>query len=409
MKKFVSLLILVCVLLACFVSCDETNEEGTNEPAQEDSGTSGEDANESEKEDSGTSDDANESEKENSGTSGEDANDYEAEYNEVLGLIEEGKYEDAYNKAFSFIGQGKHEVAYKILQALKDYEPAEKALKHFRYVLTDISMGSKDYSQDFTLTYNENGLPLKVVEKVTEKGEVIEDYYICEYTYDENGLLIKTNESWVKSGTKVVEYTYDENGLLIRAKDSTTYSDSYSCTEIVEYTYDENRVLTKEVVEIEGEPEDKSTFDYTYTYDANGNLIMMIREASNEIHCYTYDEKGNIIKYSFNYGNGAHTGIYEYTYDTNGNMIREVYSNVYTRDWIYDDEGNRVKGVCTYNYGDSTSIDYNYDAYGNITKIVLGGDEEGTAEASYKLVYISFDISEKVEEIFAKFDMENLF
>lgn len=359
MKNIVSFLILVCMLFACFVSCNE----GTNAPDTEDAGASA-----------------------------VNSKDYETKYNQACSLIEKSKYEEAY----------------KILMLLEDYEPAEKILKHFRYVASSISGIEYFYNEyrgddrtTFTFTYNENGLPIRVIEKIVGEGDVrIFSYY---YSYDGNGNL--TKEVYESNDGK--KYTYD-------------------------YTYDSQNHLIKQAITLPGG--EKSTNDYTY--DSNGNLIQSIytnqyREES--VRTYMYDIDNNLVKESYLSGYGEETvidyeydskgmlikkidenGTYNYTYDANGEKIKEVHTNnngnVWTEEWVYDTSGNKMKYVCTNHYGDIDLIDYTCDIYGNVTKMIMrqGNEVSIAAEASYTLVYIPFEISKEVEEIFEELTIENM-
>jgi len=354
------------MMLVCFAACNEANDEDSNDPTKDDSGTP----------------EIN-------------PEDYESEYNKALSLIEEGKLEDAH----------------KTLKAIKDYEPAEKMLTRLRYVTTNMSKVEYDDGEQgekavYTYTYNENGLPTKGTMEYSYKD--MSQTMDIEYFYDANDNLIKITEG----GETSYEYTYDENNHLIKE----IYVGSNDKTE---YFYNENGVLTKKEVTEHGDRE-----VYDYIYDSKGNLIKAVvseywgvgpdGKPSEEPHDvseyeYGYDANGMLIKEPKEYW------THEYTYDSNGILMKEKKVSMhgfgeYVYEYTYDANGNLTKRVATYSGEgrDQEICEYTCDENGNVTKLVaVEGEFKTIFEASYKLVYIPHDICGPVEEIFENMSLEN--
>ncbi len=377
MRKFISLSILTCMLLAFFISCNgdkEINEENAK-----------------------------------------------------------------YDEAISLINSGNIDGAYEMLKTLGDYEPAVKTLARFRYVATEISFGKFDNSGNnigengvYTLTLNENGLPAKRVVQNSSDGKTFE------YYYDSNGNLVKETETSRNGKTRTYEYTYDSNGNKIKEVETDLEGNQY----INEYVYDEKDNLTKRVEYSASYYAGRSVFEYTY--DAAKNKIKEIITYYSEIAepytvmiDYTYDAKGNLVKESRSNGN-----VYDYTYDNVGNLIKKVYTDengyVDTDEYFYDERGNLLKHVSVvtdidwfvpgtsveeyvydandrvtkYVYvqydGDKYTTEYTYDVNGNLINTTVIREVSGqkyieTTNATYKLVYIPFDIPEETEELFEDF------
>ena len=137
------------------------------------------------------------------------------------------------------------------------------------------SYSSSSYSNSSvtTSTYDSNNNITK--KTVTSDTEVTQETV---YHYNSKGYLIKIVETG-SSYSRITDYTYDENGNVIREKRSSNYSNDYSYW---------------------------SANDYTY--DANGNIIKDVYTSSNQegedVEEYTYDAHGNITGYSYMYSDG---------------------------------------------------------------------------------------------------------
>ena len=137
-------------------------------------------------------------------------------------------------------------------------------------------------------TYDEAGNLIKTVETSAEEVVTVE--------YDGRG-NIKKEETVTSDGGKITQtYTYDERGNKIRFEyaggDALWFN---------EYTYDDNGKLIKKVCT----PTDGHIVisEYTYIYDEAGRLIKRTRteeaegEKTERVYEYIYDENGVIQKY----------------------------------------------------------------------------------------------------------------
>ena len=339
------------MLAACFVSCNKDTDEASNE---------------------------------------------EAKYNAAMALLEEGNVEGAYNA----------------LKELGDYAPAQKALERFRYVVTSAS-NEWEYEGETSantrvVTYDENGLPIKSIERHIEGGKVDRESSY-EYAYDNRGNLIQKIRITESYGKEISDYTYDSENNLIMV----VYTNNDGSKSIHEYTYDEMGNKTKETYTSPIAGGWGYTYDYVYTYDAKGNVTTEVRtdsEGKKTTTNYTYDAKGKLIKEVSTYA-GGNTETTYYTYDENGRLIKvfEKGSSGYqcTYEYAYDEKGNKTKDVYIFTGGDevayNTNYAYTYDVNGNPIKVVCteeGYEDEDIYHYTYKLVYIPYDLSGEAHEVF---------
>ena len=170
--------------------------------------------------------------------------------------------------------------------------------------------------------------------KYTSEDNVLFNDSWHEYTYGEDGKLLK--EAYFAFGTKGYEdvYTYDERGNLLS---KVTLDDDYPRSE--EYEYNENNVCvsrktySRENLTTEVTYNDQGKTLTLITYDFYDN----IGEKTNELR-YEYDEEGRKIRCWYN--NSLESGISEYTYDENGNLKFEH---------VYDFDGN-LKSYAVFEY-----------------------------------------------------------
>ena len=292
MKKTISLLILVCMLVFCFVSCDAAKE--TKDPDNSESG---------------------------------------AKYSEALGLIETGDYS----------------AAYQMLEELGDYKDCKVLLKRFRYVPVKATDSTTHQVAEFS--YNENNLLSRYVVTYHDgsqyvstftydsNGKLIKDagsLSVTDYVYDFNGNLIKETYTPTYGRETVLEYTYDANGNLIKKVDGGI---------VYDFTYDTNGFLIREVVTYSF----WGSSNYEYIYDTNGNLIRDVYTDSdgyNATSDYVYDAKGNLLKETYTNSDGIKKDL-DYTYDANNRVTKKTETNSKdqksTTDYTYDNKGNLIK------------------------------------------------------------------
>lgn len=284
--------------------------------------------------------------------------------------------EELYNQAVSDIEEKNYEKAYSTLLQLWDYKDTQALLDRFTWKATAEKTIEGDKSTLHEFAYD-------------ERGNVIRSAYVhsvstTEYVYDENdNLLSQRTDSTFDGGTSFTayEYTYGENGLLIKKR----YYDSSKNDIIYQYTYDENNMLIKEVRS--GQSADSETeYSYNengllekkehyfygrseiteYTYDENGNLLeekMTASNGQNSLYKYTYDENGNCLKKDMLKTNGLHE-ITECTYNEYNIMVQkkryphDIPENVTVWSYYYDENLCETKRHCTTSRGYTSDIEY---------------------------------------------------
>lgn len=98
-----------------------------------------------------------------------------------------------------------------------------------------------------------------------------------------------------------------------------------------------------------------------------------IREDHRDV--YTYDDKGNCIKTVRSWNDGSeYTGEYTYTYDLSGNILKKTEKWTTgineTTEYTYDESGNILAEKITYKDGKEEVTNYSYDKNGNcISKV----------------------------------------
>lgn len=377
MKKFLSVLILLGVLLSLLASCGHRHEYVEGKCTE----------------------------------CGADDPVYASRYLRVLDLIEAGDYT----------------TAYSLLGELGDYRDAGEMLTRFRFVPTKVVQDTAGGILESVYSYGESNLPIGIfttrysgtdalVDRITDyvydtsgritKKTVTSDGEIesvCDYEYGADGRMTRMTETSASGQETVTEHEYDGRGSLVKAVRN--YPDGSVYT--AEYTYDDmGRPTGKYYIGSSS----MSTLSYEYVYDARGNLITEINEhpyygdGGRFVTNYTYDEKG-VLTRKMETHEGAGSTVTEYEYDGAGRLLREV-SDSSVRTYTYDEDGNRVKEVYAPTEGDGYVIEYAYDAYGNLIRRVYTGDDGGseTIECDYRFVYIPSEIPEEIEALFRVFE-----
>ena len=313
-----------------------------------------------------------------------------------------------YNSALDLIAEGKYEEAYEILLNLGDCQDAQTLVKRFYYIPLEIKSNyvtAEDTSiYLYQIQLNENNLPEKIIHYGSSGYQEI-----LEYTYDENGNLIREIDTTIydldttPSYTTSVDYTYDQNGNLIQ-----TIKTNNAYKSICKHYYDAAGNIIQEIYTFSGGGQSI----YTYTYDTNGNLIKEIgtdSDGDTQTYNYIYDIDGNLIKVVYVTSYGYKT-ISDYTYDANGNLTKKTHTYKDGSKWIeeytYDENGNMIQyhGLSTSSRGDTITGNYSYDTHGNLVKKIVTylncgatiDDGTDTTEFRYQLVYIPSGIPEEV-------------
>lgn len=192
--------------------------------------------------------------------------------------------------------------------------------------------------------YGENGLP---VEQTTYDGERV----TSSLSYDENGTLI-SDISYSSGGGVDKETLYDGHGNEIRH---------------TEYSWD-------------GSIREGLSYSYAYIYDASGNTTECIRYNADDVlqwrYAYEYDENGTLRKESWFDEDGTLTGQSEY--DENGVLVRsggigytldgETVQLAYHYTYRYSDNGDPLEELQIDEDGTVVSRkEWVYDENGNLT------------------------------------------
>ena len=304
MKKILSILLLIAMLVPVFTSC---NLIPSNEPEESSSQDSTPD------------------------TTITDTNNNNGNENTPPTTLTN---EEKFNNASSLIAEGKYTEAYALLSEIKSYEPAKEKLKNFFYAPKTVDKKWKysvenTYSTDsISYTYNSMG---NIME--TSNNEI--------FSYDANGNIL--------SGCDLIYGTY----YTYTYKDGKLYqqtSSHYSTT----YYYDSNNRLSKTVSD---NKYDIFEAVYEYTYYPNGKLKTMFdggyeyhyNENEQIINVLMYDSIGTQTTATFSYGEYGVTNIdvngydeiikFTYTYNENGMLTKleakYYYEGVLESDHIY--------------------------------------------------------------------------
>lgn len=305
---------------------------------------------------------------------------------------------DIVAEAETLIAQGKYEDAYMLLKDVNEFSGNKAALD----LLDKLVWVPVEWEWKCTDSlYSDSG------------EKVITSHWICYYTYDENGLLLKKDaepmpSSYLKDDqtgeTYDQTYTYDANGncLTVTGQDLS-----------VTYTYDENgNMLTQRETSTSGYAD-----AYTYTYDADGNRLTERFESSYRIDesTYSYDADGNMLTSHevWNYLESGRTITFEttFTYDEKGRPLsrREIrtasdeegektsgerftydeqgrFSTWYDYDSsdsmeatnTFDENGRLVTlSIEEYESGDGMDVSFTYDADGNLSQVVVLSQADG--------------------------------
>ena len=257
-----------------------------------------------------------------------------------------------YEQALDMIADGKYEDAYYILLSLKKNgnEQAREKLKDFHVVVSKKSIAGLFDTTVYEYTYDDNGNIIKI--KKTSDGEQFNPS-IYTNTYDENGCLIKQECFNGPDYGTVREYSYIQNGRLISEMSSAR---QHSDTLYYTYTYDSLGRVASKTTRKEGHH--NGTPEY-FTYDEYGRLLKTSKEPTRDygVVLYTYDNNGNLIK-KVEHPNWTDQTDYKYSYDENGyetlydmsTIDGRIYSYSQSKN-TYDSNGNLIKKVSTDKHG----------------------------------------------------------
>ena len=206
------------------------------------------------------------------------------------------------------------------------------------------------------------------------------------YEYDGEMHVVKVKES----GEETVSYTYDANGN----KKSETLANGVVST----YTYNNNNKVTG----ITNKKENSTISSYEYSYYLDGSDACKVRSENGiiETTSYEYDGLKRLTEESVAIGNSTDTYSYEYDDYGNRSKMTAAGSENYVTEYSYSDSnGNYTallqKEVKTVE-GEENPLDfssnvkqtvYTYDANGNqITKTAEGKTETNTYDGLNQLI-----------------------
>lgn len=277
--------------------------------------------------------------------------------------------EAKYLEAFDMLEQKNYEGAYALFTELGDYKDAAKEAAKFRYVLASYKDTYTDEEGTETCTgvhsFNEDNLIQHSVYTYADGGT-----HTCDCSYNDNGELAKIVCTDEDGTITRYECLFNDDGTV--AKVTCRYSDDeyYS----LENVYDENGKRVKINYESKYESETEK-FVYDVIYNDKDEIVRYSIKDENgtEIRAeeHVYDENGNTLAINF-IKNGEITSSETYSYDENGNLVskrfgvEDDYFSII--EFTYDANGNPTKKHETYSYG-----------------------LEVTTEMTFKLVYVPYE------------------
>ena len=310
MKKILSILLIVTMLLASLVACSSSTENEPQNNALND--TSNTTSANTESNTNNTTPAGTESNTNN--TPPTNTENVETNNNQTIQNTEE-----KYNSACSLISQNKYAEAYNILKSINSYAPAQEKLKNFFYA-------PKKISEERVYT-DEREPRSKVTEYIyDETGNVIENSEDKIWTYDENGNVLSGCD--LIYGSNYYTYTY-KDGKLYQQKESDESS-------IKTYTYNSDGTVALIKTEYSQEGRETSVNTFEYTYYSNSKIKTMSTKGS----LYSYDEDGRTTRIDWIYPDTNEIGTtFKATYGEFGitKIVAEEKGRVVNYTYSYED------------------------------------------------------------------------
>lgn len=188
-----------------------------------------------------------------------------------------------------------------------------------------------------------------------------------EFAYDNFGNMLNASVA----GTQVVGYEYEpNNGNLLKVL--------YGNGCYIRYTYDQqDRMLLSFYKDPSGDDEQKLN---EYIYDREGNLYQVISHMSGKTYFLSYDLLDRLMRVTDEQGNS-----YTYTYDVSNNMVQMNHTcgtSSADTSYTYDKDGREVTTKCATSYTRTTS----YDKFGRPAKL------SWNTPAVFNTTYTYFDV-----------------
>lgn len=262
-----------------------------------------------------------------------------------------------YNQALALLEKGDYEGAKALFEKLDGYKDSEEYLSKFYYMPIHFELKMTEKTGSIDVVYNSNNLPEKDLITRNETEE-----YVCDFVYDENGVILKQVMNR-DGGVSTYEFTYGSAHGFPDVAVNNLHNGPQS---IHEFTRNEQGQLIREIFTSDG----VVMYDYNPIYDEKGNVIREEYRESDPPQIiyisYEYNENDQIVQATRDFGSGYL--VFEYTYDERGNLIKEV---------------------LTYNDGYQIIYEYTFDEFDNRIKVVRTEDGEVEfLEINYKLLYL---------------------
>lgn len=293
-------------------------------------------------------------------------------YNETGDVVKNTRksadYTTEYVYEYTYSSDCAVEVKRENLNSWKNNALTEEYDDHGNLTLRELG----DSSEKYEYTYDENGFIIKKTSTVTGM-EHLSGYEnkTVEYTNDKNGNVLKAVSVKENGIEDITEYTYDSENRILKETRSKGYGDNIEVYHTDEFTYDKyGNILT----EYTKRDSTEKSYTYEYTYDEKGNILEKKKNGTPVVK-YTYDSNGNRLTVS-SFADGDYYLSTERTYDSNGILIKAVKYNpnggiIAVNELSYDDKGNLVKDILKKGEGDTENTvhehiyEYTYDEIGN--------------------------------------------
>ncbi|CCI34563.1 putative Ig domain-containing protein [Microcystis sp. T1-4] len=331
-------------------------------------------------------------------------------------------YDKASNILTLTVPSGTTTYTYDVLNRLDTVKDADNGVTDYDYdtvgnliktVFPNGVIENQQYDLLNRLTYLENRNSTGIISSYTytldamgNRVKVVEnDGRTVEYTYDNLYRLTQEKITDTVAGNKTITYSFDAVGNRLEKVDSVAGKTTYN--------YDKNDRLLKEIL---------GGNITQYQYDDKGNLLAKVEDGATTTN-YEWNAKGELTAVEVT--ENGETGRIEFEYDHNGirvaidvdgevtrflidnnqqqyaQVIEEYQTNgtvntTYTHGWdliSQNDGANRIyyqvdglgsTRLMTGNNG-SVIVEYDYDAYGNLTRKV------GDADNNYLFAGEQFD------------------
>ena len=275
----------------------------------------------------------------------------------------------------------------------------------YQYVAFNCALDSWQYTSGMIVPEKTSRtverIDLKIVGDLLPNDSYVDDVTLIQepvqtYAYDDNGNLIATNNTEGQTSTELdsqdrltrytamngVEYDLTYEGSSRDPK--TIVSDNITTT----YTYDEAGNVTATRVQA---PNNGIYLESSAAYDAAKNFQTSATDANGNTSYASYDTAKGLLNNATNL-NGVTT---YYTYNANNDRSVSTYLNgndPVSLNYVYDSRGRLLQlnrkdylGTALTRQG----YHFDYDAWGNTTKIYVGAASGDTSDSLYSAIWLA--------------------